>query len=290
MINYFLNQRVPILEEYAPEKLICYLYHKTGKKIVTAKEAIELAENQLHGLQVTSVHMAIAFSIETYSISAINIGGELNTEIFIGKFGKDANQIVRDTAIIEKFINLLVYINDTIVKISKRQVQEIHIDLLYDTSGYTQIIKIDKLLLKTENIRPSFIRKSSIKLIQFDDSSDESIEDEIAPFHSKGAINYILEKEKKNHAIKVPITKPYVENSSYFLQMIANTFDRDRKKYERKDIGKDVRNSAPLPENPRFSGFLTTSIKTFRESRSLKKSLNSLSDLISYVEKTRPKI
>ena len=290
LINYFLNSRVPILEEYAPEKLICYLYHKTGKKIVTAKEAIELAENQLHGLQVTSIHMAIISSIETYSLSAINVGGELNTEIVIGKFGKNANQIVKDPIIIEKVINLLVYINDTVVKLCKQQIQEIQIDLLFDPKGYPQIIKIEKLLVNIE-IRSSIGKKSSIKLIQFDDSSDENLENEISPIHTKGAIGYILEKEKRNHAIKVPIAKPFIENSSNFLQMIANTFDRDRKRYTREEYKKNSKNSVPLPEkNELLDDVLQLNArKSFRD-RSLKKSLNSLNDLLSYVEKTRPKI
>ena len=38
LLTHFLNQRVPILEEYNPEKVICYLYHNKGVKIVTAKD------------------------------------------------------------------------------------------------------------------------------------------------------------------------------------------------------------------------------------------------------------
>ena len=62
ILNYFLNQKLPILEEYDPGKVICYLYHRKGRRIITAKDTIELAENQLHGLQVRSIHMALPSS------------------------------------------------------------------------------------------------------------------------------------------------------------------------------------------------------------------------------------
>ena len=293
LINYFLNQRVPILEEYAPEKLICYLYHKNGKKIVTAKEAIELAENQLHGLQVTSIHMAVISTPDIFSLSANNIGGELNTEIFASKFGKiSEQQPVKDSAIIEKIINLLVSISDIISKLSRQEIQEIQMDLLFDTGGFLQIIKITKLMVRISTNRIAIIRKSSVKLIQADDNSDESLEEEIVPMHIRGAISSMLEKEKKAVGLKVPISRPAVKNTQYFLQMVANTFDRERKKYSMEGPADNYRSSVPLPDRERSPEvFLKTlTKKSYRDARTLKKSMNSLSDLLFYVEQTRPKI
>ena len=68
LLSYFLSKRSPILDEYNPDKYICYLYHKTGRKIITAKEASEMANNQLHGLQVESIHM-IPPDIKTVMLS-----------------------------------------------------------------------------------------------------------------------------------------------------------------------------------------------------------------------------
>lgn len=282
LINYFLNQRVPILEEYAPEKLICYLYHKNGKKIVTAKEAIELAENQLHGLQVTSIHMAVISNTDIISVYANNIGGELNTEIFTSKFGKGCEQPLKDSVHIEKIVNLLVTMSDFIIKISQQELQEISMDLVVDTSGFVHVIKILKLKLKENNARIALLRKSSIKLIMIEESSEE----EAIRVTAKGAINFILEKEKKSAGLTVPISKPTVKNTQNFLQMMANTFDRDRRKQSQVEIIKSARDSASLPD--KGSNFFPK--RSFKESRTMKRSLNTLNDLLVYIEKTRPKI
>lgn len=296
LINYFLNQRVPILEEYAPEKLICYLYHKTGKRIVTAREAIELAENQLHGLQVTSVHMAINSNTEIFTLSAINIGSELNTEIFISRFGKYSSQTLKDPAIIEKIIHLLVQISDFIIRITAQEIHEVHLDLLIDNVGSLTIIKITDLKLKTIIMRPGFYRKSSIKLIQRDHSSEESIESIESPYMNKVAFT-LHEKEKKPLSLKVPINKPLPKNSHNFLEMIANTIDKDRRKYSvqnyfQKRKEKEIEIERAKEKEKEMEGKLhpLCKRKSFRESRTMKKSLCSLNDLLFYLEKTRPKI
>jgi hypothetical protein len=292
LINYFLNQRVPILEEYAPEKLICYLYHKNGKKLVNAKEAIELAENQLHGLQVTSIHMAMISIPEVYSVSAVNVGGELNTDVSLSKFGKTCSQPVRDSALIEKIINLLVTMSQYLNKITKQELKKLHIDFIFDTSGIIHIIKVTHLALKTFESNPVYLRKSSIKLVKHESSSEDSLDpEEVFKNPMKKVINLMMEKEKdkKNH-LKVSISKPMLLNDEYFLQMIANTFDRDRKKYDFNEVigRKSVYTSETKTSN--LKNFQIKTRKSFRESSLLKKSLKNINDLLFYVEKTRPRI
>ena len=68
ILNWFLNQRLPMLGEYNPDKVICYLYHRKGRRIVSAKDAVELAENQIHGLQVRSIHMALHNPIDHHKV------------------------------------------------------------------------------------------------------------------------------------------------------------------------------------------------------------------------------
>ena len=300
LLNYFLNQRVPILEEYAPEKLICYLYHKTEKKPVSAKEAIDLAENQLHGLQVTSIHMAVVSTSDIYSISANNLSGELNTEIFTSKFGKpNEQQPVKDSTIVEKIINLLVSISEIMIKISRQEIQEIQIDLLFDAGGVLNIIKITKLIVRISTTRLTFIRKSSVKLVQAGDSSDESLEEEVGPMQIRGAISSRLGKEKEKEKEKEKkevglgnVGRPAVKNTQHFLHMIANTFDRERKKYSVQDTGQEKKAVVPLPGGIRNDKVLLKSFskRNWRDARSLNKSMNSLSDLLVYVEQTRPMI
>ena len=296
LINFFLNERVPILEEYAPEKLICYLYHKNGKKLVTAREAIDLAENQLHGLQVTSIHMAVSSSPVIYSLSAKNVGGELNTEIFFSKFGKYNLQILKDSALVEKIINNLVSISDYIIKINKQELKEIQIDFLFDSTGSLLIIKITRLVLKASDIRSSLLKKSSVKLVKHDSSSDQSFEDEA---QNKRPINFIFEKEKKNTTLKVLINKPVVKNTPNFLLMVANTFDRERKKLDKAEPVLLTKTPVPMTPktplsahtiNPNFNQFQIQSLKSLRDSKIMKKNITNLNDLLYYLEKTRPRI
>ncbi|OMJ72741.1 hypothetical protein SteCoe_28748 [Stentor coeruleus] len=300
LLNYFLNQRVPILEEYAPEKLICYLYHKTGKRIVTAKEAIELAENQIHGLQVTSMHMAINSVIETYTISASNIGGELNTEIFTSKFGRFTTQPVKDSVIIEKLMHFLINISDFIIKITSQEIHDIHIDLLMDKVDCIIIIKITELILKSPSARPGYFKKATIKLVQRDQSSDDSLESPGSPLLSKAVLG-IHEKDKKALGLKVQINKQTSNNSHNFLEMIAKTIEKERKKYasqrmvgdkkikekEKEKERKKEKNDEKIGEEKKVVKDIR---KSYRELRGKKKSLGSLNELLVYLEETRPRI
>lgn len=292
LLNYFLNQRVPILEEYAPEKLICYLYHKTGKRIVTAKEAIELAENQIHGLQVTSMHMAINSVTETYTISASNISGELNTEIFTSKFGRFTSQPVKDLVIIEKLMHFLVHISDFIIKITSQEIYNINIDLLMDKVDCIIIIKITELILKSPLTRPGYFKKSTIKLIQRDQSSDDSIESPGSPIINK-AILGLHEKDKKVIGLKVQINKKTPNNSHNFLEMIANTIEKERKKYANQRMVKDrkIKEKEKMDEKVGEEKKIVNDMrKSYRELRGNKKSLGSLNELLVYLEETRPRI
>ena len=277
LLNYFLNYRVPILEEYAPDKIICFLYHKNGKRLVNAKEAIELAENQLHGLQVTSIHMALTSNTDIYTVVASNQAGELTTEITVSKFGKLNGQSLKDHSDIDKIVNFLIHINELLVKFSNKQIHEVSMDLTKDLMGALVLIKLTDVKFKFTPLQRTFFRKSSIKLITQESSSEESMtEDELPNLYRQSITSYI---NKDKTSIKIPIKKPQ-GNSQEFLEMIGKTIDKDRKKIH------DVIDSA-------FDSKLQSQIsqrKSFRESRSSKKSWDNLNDLLFYLEKTRPKI
>lgn len=70
MLIHFMNTRAPLLYEYSPDKVIVYLYHKRGQRVLTAKDIVDLSKNQLHGLQVRSIHVAL---LETFSHNIIKI-------------------------------------------------------------------------------------------------------------------------------------------------------------------------------------------------------------------------
>jgi flagellin-specific chaperone FliS len=277
LLNYFLNIRVPMLEEYAPEKIVCFLYHRNGKKLVTAKEAIELAENQLHGLQVTSIHMAITSYTEIFTVVASNVDGELATEVTVNKFGRMTGQSIKDHSEIEKIINFLVHINELLVKFSNKEVQDLTLDLTKDLMGALVLVKITDLKFKVLSLQRTLMRKSSIKLITQESSSEESLSEEELPNLYRSSISSYINKDKTS--IKIPTKKPQ-NNSQEFLEMIGKTIDKDRKKiYENIDF----------PEDPSL-GHLKSQRKSFRESRTSKKSWDSLNDLLFYLEKTRPKV
>lgn len=277
LINYFLNARIPMIEEYTPQKLICFLYHKTGKKLVTAKEAIELAENQLHGLHVTSAHLAMTCQSHIFTVKASNSKGEFSTEITMSKFGQPESQSVKDKAQIDEIVDYFVYVNELLMKIHNKEIHDIVLDLTKDSNGSMTLIKITELRFKFNNIQNVFIRASSIKLITQESSEEESLTDEEPPSLARQTLSSYLFKERS--PVKA-LSRKTQNNSQEFLEMIAKTIDKDRKKnYEK-------------TENLQESEFKhqVFARKSFRDSKSIKKTMSNLNDLLFYLEKTRPRV
>lgn len=295
LLNYFLNQRVLILEKYNPEKIICYLYHRKGIKIVNAKEAIELAGNQLHGLQVRSIHLALPSSANyhnIYRISALNNNGELHNTLTYGKLSKDSNEEIKDPVISERAHSLIVYLSDLILKHYLKYIKSLKIDLIADINGQFHIIKVKELVLSDSSVgHESFKRRSgrAVTLKTQEDSSEELSEEPDAVY---GQIKIIHEKDqrKKDIGYKYPLKKSTSENSDVFLEMIAKTFDRERKTQEALEIIKCKREEIESADKVnKRKAFQMNSLKSTKESLP-KKCFNSINDLLYYVEKTRPRV
>ena len=297
LLNYFLNQRVPILEEYNPDKVICYLYHRKGRKIVTAKDTVELAENQLHGLQVRSIHMALPSSTNYYIVYRVNAwseNNELQTDVTYGKFSKDAFEIIKDPVASDKAITIAAYIIDLLLKHYMKSTKSIKIDLIPDVSGQMHILKIKELLLIDANAVPSMFPKGFVRsgtLRAYELSSEEiSIEDNDS---DRPPIRMLLEKEqkKKETSNKIHLKKNTAENSVVFLEMLANTIDKERKLRENQEIltnkRKALNNRESLDQRKIFQ---LRSLKSNRDSFTKRAGINSINDLLFYVEKTRPRI
>lgn len=277
LINYFLNTRIPMIEEYSPQKLICFLYHKTGKKLVTAKEAIELAENQLHGLHVISAHLALTSQSQIYTVKASNSKGEFSTEITVSKFGQPESQSVKDKAQIDEIVDYFVYVNELLMKLSNKEIHDVVLDLTKDCNGSITLIKITELRFKFNNVQNVFIRASSIRLITQESSEEESLTDEEPPNLTRQTLTSYLFKDRS--PVKA-LSRKTQDNSQEFLEMIAKTIDKDRKRnYEKGD-------------NVQESEFKHQAFarKSLRDSKSIRKSMSNLNDLLFYLEKTRPRV
>lgn len=294
LLNYFLNQRLPILEEYNPDKVICYLYHRKGRKVVSAKDAVELAENQLHGLQVRSIHMALNSCgnyHRIYRMHAWSEHGDLQISFSYGKFSKDASEFVKDPVITEKANSLVQYISNILSRTYFKSLKTIKIDLIPDLSGQLHVLKVKELTLSDVVIGPtgsirSFARSGSMKII--DSSSEEvSLEEINNSNHSPVRVTYDKDQKKKDSNSKIALNKPTPQNSDVFLEMIAKTFDRERKAQENLEMLKEKRTSLEAFNIRKV--FQRNSLRSTRENLPKKNKFNTISDLLYYLEKTRPR-
>lgn len=296
LLSYFLNQRHPVLEEYNPDKVICYLYHKTGIKVVSSKESIELIENQLHGLQVTSLHMTLSNSLnyyKAYRLQAWSEGGELCHKLTYGRIAKDMNEEVTDAVIYEKVLSVIIYLSDILAKSQLKNISKIKIDLVTDAANSIYIVKVlelglDDTFMKSEAIIRNLVRRPSFK--QYEESSEEDISG--GEFEGlQSGMKVIQEYKKKNTDYKMPLKKNKAPNSKVFLEMIAKTFDRDRKVQE---YHEKIKNKKLLLENCSEHNnrkiFQLKSLKYPRENIPKKHAISSVNELLYYVEKTRPRI
>jgi hypothetical protein len=292
LLNTFLDQRLPLLEQYNPDKVICYLYHHKGRRIVSPKDTIELAENQLHGLQVNSIHMALSSAInyyEAYRMTAWNKNNELKTELMYGKFSKDFTEIIKDPVICDKAINVTLHIADFLSKVHKKYIQSIKIDLIPDNLGHMFILKVIELVINDISSSNYFfkglIRSGTIK-----DQSSEDISIEDTEYVSHLPIRLLDREHKKKEYTKIYIKKPNAKNTPVFLKMIAKTFERERKAIENKEILKFTKQALSQENTIKRKNFQMKSLRSFNVEKLKTKSINSVNDLLYYLEKTRPRI
>ena len=297
LLSYYLNQRHPVLEEYNPDKVICYLYHKTGVKVVTSKDSIELAENQLHGLQVRSIHMALASSLNFYKafrLHAWSEGGELCHKLTHGRIAKEMTEEVTDGVMYEKVLSIFIYISDALAKNQFKNISTIKLDLVTDSAGAVYIVKVVELVLddsftKSEAIIRNLARRPSLR--QYDESSEEEISNEDIE-GIQNEMKFLQELRKKNTSdFKMPLKKRSAPNSVMFLEMVAKTIDRERKVQEFNEM---IKNKKMMLENNHASNhkkvFQMRSMKHTRENIPKKHAIKTINELLYYVEKTRPRI
>ena len=267
LVSYFLSKRSPILDEYNPDKYICYLYHKTGRKIITAKEASEMANNQLHGLQVESIHM-IPPDIKTnniYTIESSNRNNELHTEIYFHKFTNNLKIPFKDQEIADKIMNFVLNLCECLSRFSK-PIQSIKLDLFYATNGQIFLIKANEIIFSDET------GKDFKKLPNLGIQEDEYSEDPLN--HSR----------KEPHKFKIPLSKPLQHNSSEFLEMIAKTIQKIRKKKMISDYFAQKTKETSFKRN-----ISKINSSRYNKDNIAENNLSTMNDLLKYLEKTRPK-
>lgn len=295
LLNEFLNRRMPISDQYSPDKVICYLYHRTGVKVVTGKDAIELAENQLHGLQVCSVHLALSNSADYYKVFRLTSwieNGEIQTSLTYGKFSLEKNEEVSDAAVYDKVLSLAEYISELVYKHHSKYIKSMKIDLMSNESGVLFIIKIRELILTDSFVKPesqirNSIRHSMLKILEVATGGSEDSEN----VHL--ALKAFQEKDHKKakDLFKFNLKKTLPQNSNTFLEMIAKTFDRDRKAQNALETirNKKIELESPYKISKPRSHF-SPSQKLFSSQSPKKTPLNTIHDLLYYVEDTRPRV
>ena len=297
ILNWFLNQRLPMLGEYNPDKVICYLYHRKGRRIVSAKDTVELAENQLHGLQVRSIHMALHNPIDhhkVYRMHAWNENNEIQTILTYGKFITDKSEAVKDQVVTEKATSMTLYISDLISRNYMKFVKSIKIDFISDVTGQLHVLKVKELTFSEMVLRPislnrGYARSGSMKI--HEPSSDEvSIDEMNNSNHPQIKAFYEKDQKRKDITTKVHARKSTQQNSNVFLEMIAKTFDRERKARETKEILENRRKSLENEDTSKRKVFYKTSLKSLRDYLPKKNGFGSINDLLYYLERTRPRI
>ncbi|CAG9329899.1 unnamed protein product [Blepharisma stoltei] len=299
MLVQFLNMRAPMLYEYEPDKVIVYLYHTRGRKVLTAKDIVDLSKNQLHGLQVRSIHMAL---LETYSRNILKVkvwqeSGELRSEILIGKFNKEGGKPIKDMAIVEKTEAFTIFMAELIYQVTNKLIQKLQYDLEIDGSGHLHLIRLNTLEYVKENGRketvihlPAFEmprptqRKVTLRYTEpiSDDEEDGKIEMNLMPISSFKS----LKKPKEVPKLKFDINHPQKEHSPLFVDMMAKTFEKIRMNEIIKEKIERKRKMIETNTNCKLPIFDPNIIKKIHKDT---KNIKSLKDLVNTIQTERVK-
>ncbi|CAG9324006.1 unnamed protein product [Blepharisma stoltei] len=307
LLTHFLNTRVPILEQYTPDRVICYLYHTDGKRIVLAKEIVELADNQLHGLQVRSIHMALPTTKSTdkiYKIKAWNEQGELHTELLSGKFTKEFGETVRDVIVSEKAMWLTMYITETVYHTCNQFIESLKYDMIVDQTSQLHLLNITELTFHKE-IAPSanndfWLRKKTFLRSMPEEETSEDLTDEDEHEQEQSPkkmplIAYVLKDFTKKTRVdqnrfKISLEREQKQNSPTFLNMIANTIDKERQKaFNAERIAKSRIGAHKQQSFIKRRAFHLNSFKTSSRPSPEYQTISNFKDLLFYLEKTRPR-
>lgn len=294
VLSQFLNQRSPVLEEYNPDKIVAYLYHLKGIRMVKAKEAIELAENQLHGLQVRSIHLALPTSEDfslIFRLRANYENGELVNEFYVAHYNKEFKEEVKDLILYERAINLTGFLSEFIYKTYGKQIRELELDLVPDISGHLYLLRLQKLIVVDENNfkNEPFSRRGArgVTVKVMTNTDEDEIEDGVNEINLYKNFLETLKKKEQGRIVR----KQAPQNSPLFLDMIAKTFDRERKLLEHEEMIKgmkfelEYKSGACSPRHNNLSPQLSIRNKVKR-----KKQFGNINELLGYLEASRPKI
>ena len=286
MMSYFLYKRNPVLDEYRPEKFICYMYRKGGRKIINAKNAAEMVSNQMHGVDVNSMHLALSGIDDSvvYRVNCRNLNNGLHLEIESKRFEKETGTQIKDQSIAEKIAKFIVNLCEQMARFSKTLIS-MNLDILITTSHQIYLINIDDLTFYKETFDGSrdFQRVSNFK--PSDCSSEEISDDDLQ--HNIIVLEKDLRKKEFNN-IRVPLTKPIVNDSPVFLEMIAKTIQKKRKIQYFKEYFDRKKTQTEDDQYIKKTSFHLGSRDSFKELK-LEKRLESLNDLLKYLETTQPK-
>ena len=291
LLNHFLAKRSPILDEYRPDKFVCYLYHKSGKKIITAKEAAEMANNQLHGLQVLSIHMALP-GIDTpkiFRVSCINKNNELSTDISVENFYKEGGgNSLKDQEIADKIMNFTLNICEILGRFSK-PIESMKLDVIISSAGLVYLIKAIELVFSvngaSDGIR-DLRRKSTFKYKDEESSPEITDEEEQSNgllFNREGET-----KTKDSSRYKIPLSKPVQNNSVVFLDMIAKTIEKKRKNEIIHEYFTKKPSNIEGYGNYKRSVFRLNSFQSIKD-KDTESKIATMNDLLAFIEKTRPR-
>ena len=232
------------------------------------------------------MHMALPGVEDSivYRVICNNSSNELHLEIEIKKFEKERGAQIKDQLTADRIVNFVVNLCEQMGRFSKT-LHSMNLDVLVSPSHLVYLINIHNLTFHKETFDGSrdFQRVSSFKLS--DCSSEDISEDDVQ--HNI----MIPEKESRKkdlHNIRVPLSKPIVNNSPVFLEMIAKTIQKKRKIQYLNDYFSKRKFQTEDSQDLKKASYLFTSRDSFK-ALNLEKRLDSLNDLLNYLEKTRPK-
>lgn len=227
LVHQFLNTQVPMLQEYAPEKPVCYIYYKNGKKLLKAKEAFELAENQLHGLQVKSIHMVLETLKDKtlYRVEARTENGEILVEVF--KSTSRKKEPVVEGSVGDKASKIALRIFELVYKLDEEFITKTSFEIVIDSYGNTYLVNIEHIDTTKKSNRKLKSLKTRVKFTQENESQKPK---KLLSELTKWSILNLQNKKRKNDKsqFKIDFSNLIPKNNPNFIEVIAKTFRRQR--------------------------------------------------------------
>lgn len=193
-------------------------------------------------------------------------------------------------------------ITETVYHTKSQFIESLSFDMVVDQASQIHLLNIHELVFRKDksNTMTSefrFRRKSLIRVRPDEDQSSDSLSDEgefdesprktpLFSFFNKDTLAKKTHRDQNRY--KISLERENKSSSPVFLNMIANTIDKQRRIQANAQLLKAKGLKSQPSLNKRML-FKMTTFKTLRGLNSDSRNIQSFRDLLYYVERTRPR-